>query len=543
MRKTYKKNKAKNTRKHKSVRNKRRKRNYYLTGGAPFTGNLEYWNEIFEPDEIEKLNELRDYIQSKFAEGSKASFTDLCTIMRELVPTFYVPNPPVIATEAYTLNGMTVYPHTGLIHDLNYLNAMLCASFRLFGIIAYKMLYSSCKYKLIFKGGKAIQLVLNNVYNNTKKRPKSFENSILRDLHQSEDIDVLLIPKPKMEYNKTEIRELAENITKLMEWFLASVNTKVSILEPDNPINKNKSIYKLTFVSKYSGFKAFSDIDFGEISTNSKEKYFSDLIPLGRATSNGLGILFECQNIEALLKEKIYYYAYYAYLFYNPEERKKLNDIKKKLDQPTIEEHNCTFFMEKFKRAIISLNRGFHLSRNAILDEEPLKAAIKAYLHGELATINFSDLHIDKIPPQTLQEISTSIYEVQDIIPIKIKHVPTPESVEKEIDMRRTPPPHYPEPLPLSLPPLPSPYPESLPLSLPPLPSPSLPSPSPLSDDLWPSLVSPRGTGSISASKPGSKPDSKLGSKPTSRPSSARSSKPGSGSRPSSARNRRNVPG
>jgi hypothetical protein len=122
--------------------------------------------------------------------------------MRELVPTFYVPNPPVIATKPYTLNGMTVYPHTGLIHDFNYLNAMLCASFRLFGIIAYKMIYSSCKYKLIFKGGKAIQLVLNNVYNKTKKRPKSFENSVLRDLHQSEDIDVLLIPKPEMEYNK-----------------------------------------------------------------------------------------------------------------------------------------------------------------------------------------------------------------------------------------------------------------------------------------------------------------------------------------------------
>jgi len=376
MRKTYKKNKAKNTRKHKSVRNKRRKRNYYLTGGggAQFLDGLEYWNAIFNPDEIEKLNKLKTEIQDLFTnKNAEASYTNLCDIMKDLVPTFYVPKPPVIATKPYTLNGMTVYPHIGLIHDFNYLNAMLCASFRLFAIIAYKMLNSSCKYKLIFKGGKAIQLVLNNVFSNTNKRPKGYENSVLLDLHQSEDIDVLLIPKPEKEYNKTEISELAQNITKLITWFLASVNTEVSILKPDDPINKNKSIYKLTFVSRYSGFKAFSDIDFGEISTNSKEKYFSDLIDFNHITSDGLGILFECQNIEALLKEKIYYYAYYAYLFYNPEEREKLNVIKKELDQPTIEGHNCTFFMEKFKRAIISLNRGFHLSRNAILDEEPLK--------------------------------------------------------------------------------------------------------------------------------------------------------------------------
>jgi hypothetical protein len=319
MRKTYKKNKAKNTRKHKSVRNKRRKRNYYLTGGAQFPNELKYWNEFFNADEIEKLNKLRTEIQDLFTRSPEASFTDLCKMMQTLVPTFYVPEQPIhVAVEGkpkFTIkaNGMLVANEIPNSNKFYYFNAILCVSFKLFGIIAKKMeLKDECNYKLIFKGGKAIQLVLRKILDDiTEGRTtegRTIEGStdyalqVLANLHQTEDIDVALIPKPGKEYKETDCKALAHNISKLIHWFLHHKhNTAVSILTPDDPRATNTSIFKLSYVS--SGFRAFSDINFVPDTTSD----FSDLESVHLKGLYDLDVLFECEKIEPLLKDKILY--------------------------------------------------------------------------------------------------------------------------------------------------------------------------------------------------------------------------------------------
>jgi hypothetical protein len=429
MRKTYKKNKAKNTRKHKSVRNKRRKRNYYLTGGAQFPAELKYWNEFFnDDDEKVKLNELRSFIQDAFGKGPEASFTDLCDIMRELVPTFHIPNPepepepePELAPGSKpkiigTLlpNGTTVYntkpnkPDPNASKNFYYLNAILCASFQLFGIIANKMITKeTCKYKLIFKGGKAVQLVLRNIFNRIKINRNSDAYTVLQKLHQSEDIDVLLIPKPENIYDETEIKALAINISKLIEWFLhRDDTTRVSIQTPDDdPAIKNKTICKLSYILLGSdAMKAFSDIDFSPVSTSD----FSDLESLSLSLSlpgrNDLGVLFECQKIEPLLKDKILYYTKYVYLLDKPDLQAK--------QVPKISRKGCLYFINKFGKAIISLNNGFHLERHPDLDKAGLNAINIAHLEEELRSIVFSNIdeEFSTIPEDLLIKIIDNLY-------------------------------------------------------------------------------------------------------------------------------------
>jgi hypothetical protein len=446
MRKTYKKNKAKNTRKHKSVRNKRRKRNYYLTGGAQFPAGLEYWNEFFNDDDIEKLNKLRTEIQDLFTGSPEESFTDLCKKMQTLVPTFYVPEQPIhVAVEGkpkFTIkpNGMLVANEIPNSNKFYYFNAILCVSFKLFGIIAKKMeLKDECNYKLIFKGGKAIQLVLRKILDDiTEGRTtegRTIEGStdyalqVLANLHQTEDIDVALIPKLGRAYEETDCKELAYNISKLIEWFLHhKPYTTVSILKPNDRSATNKEIFKLSYVS--SGYRAFSDINFIPDTTYD----FSDLESFSETSPDGFAVLFECEKIEPLLKDKILYYTKYVYLYNNP------TLLSNEVPQTSVAD--CIRYIIKFGKAIISLNNGLHLGKAPHLDEVSLKAKTDEYLKKELELLinDFSKINkeINTIPHAFFEQIMN----IQEIIRLASIDQQRLEEQRLEIDQRVQGPQH-----------------------------------------------------------------------------------------------------
>jgi hypothetical protein len=286
--------------------------------------------------------------------------------MKETLPTYYVPD----KAEIKVVRGTTVYENEPKFY---YYNTILCAAFILFALLANKMENQrNCNYKLLFKGGKAIQLVLRTILSACE--PTSYGHSVLSNLHRSSDIDVLLIPKPTSIYNTEEVETLAINISELIKWFLDSDSTTISFLTPDDKRNKNKTICKLAVIFDTIPYP-FSDIDFGIIPPLFAPSFSSSALHQYRTTIFGLDVLFECQSITNLLDEKIYYYGYYSILTDNLLKAR----VKTGENQKLIEEYD--YFLIKFKKAIISLNNGLHLSlNNSLTKEELLEENINYFL-------------------------------------------------------------------------------------------------------------------------------------------------------------------
>lgn len=345
----------------KKIAKKIKKQNYYLGlgGGQFFPTNLSYWNTFFSNEEEAQLIALKNQLQDMIRPAGSYNIANnnICTTMKEKLPTYHVPDKP----EIKVVNGTTVYANEP---NFYYYNTILCAAFILFALLANKMENQrDCNYKLLFKGGKAIQLVLRTILSACE--PTSYGHSVLSNLHRSADIDVLLIPKPTSIYNTEEVKTLAINISELIKWFLDSDTTTISFLTPDDKRNKNKTICKLAVMFGTIAYP-FSDIDFSIISPIFAPSFSSSSLHQYRTTIFGLDVLFECQSITNLLNEKIYYYGYYIILKDNLEKARVITQENQKL----IEEYD--YYLIKFKKAIISLNSGLQLSRNNTLAKEDL---------------------------------------------------------------------------------------------------------------------------------------------------------------------------
>ena len=144
-----------------------------------------------------------------------------------------------------------------------------------FGIISNKMIGQD--YKIIFKGGKAIQLVLAGM-------PETA-------VYKTEDIDILLMPDSNIPYDETKVKNLSGHLSYLIRWFLNTPETQYKVsVQPPNPSNvrANPFIFKLSYLkvrqkSDYrkqimvDDFKQFSDIDFKETPVSVKP-YFEKSI-------------------------------------------------------------------------------------------------------------------------------------------------------------------------------------------------------------------------------------------------------------------------
>lgn len=325
----------------------------------------EFWKPIFGENEMfsirTKINEMMNSDGNIPIQNSEVTqLWSVCKINQSLIPTYFTPT----KNELYESFGSY---NSDQDIDFSHYNIVLCAALIVFGIILNKMIGQD--YKPIFKGGKAIQLVLAGI-------PES-------SMYKSEDIDVLIMPDTNIPYVESNIKNLAGHLSYLVRWFLNTPETQYSVsVQAPNPLNAraNPFIFKLSYLKvikkqdfrrriMVDDFRQFSDIDFKEIPINIKP-YFENSIDFPFFISElNENVLFRCPNIGSLLNEKIYYYTKYFNFKNQLEERKPITE--EGYERITI--IDCERILDKFKRAILAMNKGLQKQRfPGILPDELL---------------------------------------------------------------------------------------------------------------------------------------------------------------------------
>jgi hypothetical protein len=325
----------------------------------------EFWKPIFGENEMitirQKINEMMNSDGNIPINNKEVTeLWSVCKINQAMIPTYFTPT----KNEPYESFGYFIGDQDV---DFSHFNIVLCAALIVFGVISQKMIGQD--YKLIFKGGKAIQLELAGT-------PETAS-------YKTEDIDVLILPNTDIPYNELNVKNLSGHLAYLVRWFLNTPETqyKVSVQAP-NPENTraNPFIFKLSYVKviqkrdyrkkiMVDDFKQFSDIDFKDIPQNIKlffEKSKEYKFYINEINQN---VLFRCPNIGSLLDEKIYYYSKYTEFKNLLEERKPITEE----GYENLTYIDCDRFLEKFKRAILAMNKGLQKQRFAgILPDELL---------------------------------------------------------------------------------------------------------------------------------------------------------------------------
>jgi hypothetical protein len=354
----------------------------------------EFWKPIFKPNEMfsirKKINDMINLDSNIQINNSEVTeLWSVCKINQTMIPTYFTP----MKNEPYQLFGSYISDKD---IDFSHFNIILCAALIVFGIISYKMIGQD--YKLIFKGGKAIQLVLASM-------PET-------SIYKSEDIDILIMPDKDVPYDVNIIMNLSGHIAYLIKWFLNTPETqyRISVQQPDpeNP-RTNPFLFKISYIkvtkkqdfrkqTMVDDFRQFADVDFKEL-PQQIIPYFETSIQFPFYIEElDENVLFCCPNIGSLLDEKIYYYAKYI-------------EIKKILEQGyNITEHgyenvripDCNRFLDKFKKAILAMNKGLQKQRfpGILLDE--LLEKEKKSLMNRLVKIGIENEDIKTIVLQSL---------------------------------------------------------------------------------------------------------------------------------------------
>lgn len=357
----------------------------------------EFWKPIFGENEMTKIRENINHMM--YADGTipieDRNVTDLwsvCKIVQSMIPTYYVQT----QNELYEAFGSYISDKD---IDFSNFNIILCAALIVFGIISNKM--KDQDYNFLFKGGKAIQLVLTEI---EQLMP-----------YKTEDIDVLIMANNDIPYNEENEKNLAGHISYLVKWFLnlqnPSATFKVSVQAP-NPANirANPFIFKLSYVKvsqkpdyrkriMVDDFRQFSDIDFKELPENIKalfDKPFNFTYFISELNEH---VLFRCPNIGSLLDEKIYYYAKYFSFMKMLQNKQPITE--EGYANLTIEE--CDRILQKFKRAILAMNNGLQRKRFQTLSTAELIPKYRNSIRNRLTKLGISNTG-------TIDEIIASLY-------------------------------------------------------------------------------------------------------------------------------------
>jgi hypothetical protein len=356
------------------------------SSGYPTDNIPEFWAPIFNNTNNELL-ELREKILTiltndnsiKMENNIMSDTWTICKMVQTMIPRYYVPN-----KNAPYMQGDTFYKD--LDEDFMHYNMMLCACLIIFGILSNKMVGQ--KYDLIFKGGKAIQLVLGQIQNT--------------DQYISEDIDILVKPKDGVEYNKAEIKSLALHIGHLAKWFLSSseLKTNISVLDPDasDNIKRNPNIVKISYIKstkrydykkakQVDEYKPLSDIEFKELPVEIVP-FFSQVIKYSFYIEElDTNVLFVCPNIGAIIDEKLYFYVKYTSYKLRLEKGEKITDA----GYETVTLSDCDFYMNKFAKAILALSFGLEQSRNPEMSKDLLLDKQRKFIKRKLDNQSISD--------------------------------------------------------------------------------------------------------------------------------------------------------
>jgi len=363
----------------------------------------EFWKPIFQENELTTIRQIlteminRDINIPIIKKSPDSSYKEvetmwsICQINQSLIPTYFVKT----KNELYETFRMWVMDTE---QDFSNYNILLCAALIIFGIVTQKMREQD--YNFVIKGGKAIQLVLSDIQES--------------EIYKSEDIDLLILPKDYIAYDENVVKNLAANLAYLTKWFLSgninNLNISIQSPGPNNPAT-NQYIYKLSYLKnnkkrvfnkkenrmvEMNDYKPFTDIDFKRI-TEPVSSFFKDVVNYTFYVPElNTNILFTCPSINAILDEKLYFYAKYTvFLHYL-----KMNQPITEAGYTTLDIPECYRILDKFKRAILSINKGI-VRKNQIgdFDEATLKSSIQTRLEKLQITI-----------PQLQKDIINSLY-------------------------------------------------------------------------------------------------------------------------------------
>lgn len=302
-----------------------------------------FWLPLFPEGDLTKLRNnltqiISEDVQIEAANQYMTQMWGICKRVRDIIPKFAVPQD---IPKPFYEERTGVYKAVSVKEFAQY-NIILCATFLIYGIIANKMNTHNQDYSIIFKGGKGVQLALSNV----KGVPSEFQ-------YESEDIDILLMPKSGVTHNPHHAQALASNIAFLVKWLLSNTfQNQISVLLPTDKRAKTKTIVKLSYFM--ARFKQFSDISFDEL-LESEKMFFEGTSMMKPKTKtkkiDGLdeNAAFIFQPVDKIVDEKIHFICKYLHLL-------KTERLEKYVHEDYIRVIN------KFKRTVIEISRATHLT-------------------------------------------------------------------------------------------------------------------------------------------------------------------------------------
>ncbi len=283
----------------------------------------EFWKPIFDNGELMSLREtfMSIYEKDKYTSDAAKRFL-ICDLLEKLFPGYYT---------RYHLD------HRESAKTLVTINVLNCFITLLYGIITYKLFDNKEDYLLLFKGGRALQLSLNDIPNVTQ--------------YFSEDTDVLIIPNKFQGgiYNLLKMNNLSCHIAYLVKWFIPpeiNIIIKLPIEQPSQYSDITKLIYNDDKL-----YKALSDIGFGDIKEDIK-KYFENPLyfPFYLDVFETI-TLFITPTLDDILDEKLYFYAKYS----NAKNKLRKGEIITERGYEDLSEETCNYYLIKFNRAIKQL--------------------------------------------------------------------------------------------------------------------------------------------------------------------------------------------
>jgi hypothetical protein len=293
----------------------------------------EFWHLLFPKDSLIKLRDsltqtITEDIKIKPENERMSQMWGICKRVQDIIPRFTVPQDvpkPFYDERERVLKAPSPF-------EFAKYNIILCATFLIYGIIANKM--HNQDYNIIFKGGKGVQLALSK----NQQVPPEF-------VYESEDIDILLTPKPGVTYHPQNAESLATHIAYLVKWLLNDIfSGQISVLLPNDKRARTKTIVKLSYFM--AGFKQFSDISFDELPEREKP-FFEGTSMIKPKTKKIEGLdenaAFIFQPVDKIVDEKIYFICKYLHL------------MKTETQQSVREEY--TRVITKFKRTILEIAR------------------------------------------------------------------------------------------------------------------------------------------------------------------------------------------
>ena len=328
--------------------------------------NLEeepvFWKPIFGDNE---MTNLKQKITQLIQEDLKLEYNQLCSLcqmVQTIIPSFHVR----LSNERPKKNETDEKEPTRYDQsiDLQKINVILCSTMLLLGVISKKM--ENQDYNFVFKGGKAVQVALSQVA----------QDSRVAQEYKSEDIDILIVHnKETIEYNREKTQNLGLHISYLVRWFLDTKFDKNIVSDIMNETNPN--IVKFSYQpfgpngSPLKTKNALMDIDFGDLPieikplyNNKKKMFFGKMkptivlddeeLPDDGKPYFGEELLFNFQSYESQIQEKIYYY-----LLYSKYRSMLLNKIP--ITDPKYKSLNikeCDLYLTKFSKSILALIHG-----------------------------------------------------------------------------------------------------------------------------------------------------------------------------------------